>query len=119
AGSRAEKERLLADLFARLTPLEAKYVAKNLIREMRTGAAEGVLLDALALVAGGDPAAVARAHMLEGDLGEVAAPAPAHRRGPLPASALAYLRPRRPILAQTAESVGEVLPAIGVRAGGW
>jgi len=117
AGSRAEKERLLADLFARLTPLEAKYVAKNLIREMRTGAAEGVLLDALALVAGGDRAAVARAHMLEGDLGEVAALALAHRGGPLPASALAYFRPLRPMLAHTAESVGEALAAFGGRAG--
>src|SRR5947208_1507004 len=73
AGSRAAKERLLADLFARLTPLEAKYVAKNLIREMRTGAAEGVLLDALALVAGGDRTAGPRAHMLESDPREVAA----------------------------------------------
>src|SRR5207244_10039370 len=109
AGSRAEKERLLADLFARLTPLEAKYVAKNLIREMRTGAAEGVLLDALALVAGGDRAAVARAHMLEGDLGGVAALALAHRGGPLPARAPAYFRPPPPMLAHTPESVGEAL----------
>jgi len=116
-GSRAEKERLLADLFARLTPLEGKYVAKNLIREMRTGAAEGILLDALTLVAGGDRTAVARAHMLEGDLAEVAALALAHRGGPLPPSALAYFRPLRPMLAHTAESVSEALATFGGRAG--
>ena len=116
AGSRAEKERLLAELFARLTPLEAKYVAKNLIREMRTGAAEGILLDAVALVAGGDRAAVARAHMLEGDLTEVAALALANRGGPLPASALTYFRPLRPMLAHSAESVSEALATFGGRA---
>jgi len=117
AGSRAEKERILAELFARLAPLEAKYVAKNLIREMRTGAAEGILLDALALLAGGDRAAVARAHMLEGDLAEVAALALANRGAPLPASTLAYFRPLRPMLAHGAESVSEALATFGGRAG--
>ena len=117
AGSRAEKKRLLADLFERLTPLEAKYVAKNLIREMRTGAAEGILLDALALIAGGDRAAVARAHMLEGDLTTVATLVLAHRGGPLPASTLAYFRPLRPMLAHTAESVTAALGTFGGRAG--
>src|SRR5439155_10008805 len=92
---------------------EAKYVAKNLIREMRTGAAEGVLLDALALLAGGDRTAVARAHMLEGDLAEVAALALAHRGGPLPASARAYFRPLRPMLAHTAEGVAEARAGLG------
>src|SRR5439155_15312716 len=81
-GARATRERLLADLFAALTPIEAKYVAKNLIREMRTGVAEGVVLDGLALVAGTERAAIARAHQLEGDLAEVAARIVAHRGEP-------------------------------------
>ena len=84
---------------------------------MRTGAAEGILLDALALIAGGDRAAVARAHMLEGDLTAVATLVLAHRGGPLPASTLAYFRPLRPMLAHTAESVTEALGTFGGRAG--
>src|SRR5204862_4989308 len=92
-GSRATRERLLADLFAALTPVEAKYVAKNLIREMRTGVAEGVVLDALALLAGGDRAAVARSHLLEGSLADVATRVVAHRGGPPPESTLRYFRP--------------------------
>ena len=84
-GSRGRKERLLADLFAQLTPLEAKYVAKNLIREMRTGAAEGVVLDALALLAGGDRRAVERAHQSLGDVAEVAARVQVLRPNPPPA----------------------------------
>jgi len=103
-GSRAAKTRVVADLFAALTPVEAKYVAKNLIREMRTGVAEGVVIDALALLAGGDRAAVARAHLLEGDLPEVAARVVTHRGGTLPESTVAYFRPVRPMLAHTAES---------------
>jgi DNA ligase-1 len=116
-GSRAAKERLLAELFAALTPVEAKYVAKNLIREMRTGVAEGVVVDALALLAGGDRAAIARAHLLEGDLADVAARVVAARGGPLPESRLAYFRPLRPMLAQTAESASEALALFDGRAG--
>ncbi len=116
AGSRAAKERLLADLLERLTPLEAKYVAKNLIREMRTGVAEGVVLDALALLAEGDRAGVVRAHLLEGDLAEVAARVLAHRGGPLPPSTLAYFRPLRPMLAHSAESAGAALATFAGRA---
>ena len=114
-GSRGAKERLLADLFGALTPVEAKYVAKNLIREMRTGVAEGVVLEALALVAGVDRAAVARAHQLEGDLPEVAARVVADRGAP-PASTLAYFRPLRPMLAQTAETVSAALGVFKDRA---
>lgn len=116
AGSRAAKERLLAELLAALTPVEAKYVVKNMIREMRTGVAEGIVLDALALVAGGSRAAVARMHLLEGDLAEVAARVLAHRGAAPPESALAYFRPLRPMLAQTAESVTEALALFDGRA---
>ena len=82
-----------------LAPVEAKYVVKNLIREMRTGVAEGVVLDALALLADGDRAAVARAHMLEVDLAEVAARVLVHRGQPLAPTAIAYFQPLRPMLA--------------------
>jgi DNA ligase-1 len=99
-----------------MTPVEAKYVVKNLIREMRTGVAEGVVLDALALLAGGDRAAVARAHLLEGDLAAVAARVLAHRGQPLPESTLTYFRPLRPMLAHSAETVAEGLATFGGRA---
>jgi len=116
-GSRAAKEKRLVELFELLTPREAKYVAKNLIREMRTGVAEGVVLDALALVAGGDRAAVTRAHLLEGDLVEVAARVLAHRGAALPETALRYFRPLRPMLAHTAESATEAVATFDGRAG--
>src|SRR5262245_31374202 len=115
-GARALRERLLADMLERLTPREAKYVAKNLVRDMRTGAAEGVLLDALALLAGGDRAGVGRAHQLEGDLAEVASAVLARPGQPLVPPALVYFRPLRPMLAQSADTVGAALALFGGRA---
>ena len=116
-GSRAAKGHLLAELFALLTPVEAKYVAKNFVRDMRTGVAEGVLVDALARLAGGDRAAIARAHLLEGDLAAVAARVVASRGRPLPEARLVYFRPLRPMLAQTAETAASALATFDGRAG--
>jgi DNA ligase 1 len=61
----------LRDLFAQATTLEGKYLAKVLIREMRHGMSEGLMLEAIARMAGRPVAEVRRAHMLEGDLGRV------------------------------------------------
>ncbi len=116
-GSRAAKEERLAALLRALSPLEAKYVAKNLIREMRTGAAEGVMLDALALLSGGDRTAVARALQVEGDVAAVAERVLAARGQPLAPAAIAYFRPLRPMLAQTAANATEALVRLGGRAG--
>jgi DNA ligase-1 len=116
-GARAAKERQLEALLGAVTPVEAKYVAKNLVRDMRTGAAEGVVLEALVALAGGDRAGVMRAHLLGGDLAELAARVLAHRGGPLPESRLAYFRPLRPMLAQTAATPREALALAGGRAG--
>jgi DNA ligase-1 len=116
AGSRAAKERLLAELFALLTPVEAKYVAKNLVREMRTGVAEGVLVDALARLAGGDRAAIARAHLLEGDLAAVARASCRPRRRRCRRRASSTFRPLRPMLAQTAETAASALATFAGRA---
>jgi DNA ligase 1 len=84
---------------------------------MRTGVAEGVVLDALALLTGGPRATVTRAHLLEGDLAEVAARVLAHRGAPLPPGTLVYFRPLRPMLAHTAESASAALESFGGRAG--
>ena len=69
--SRRRKLDELQDLFSRATALEGKYLAKVLIREMRHGMSEGLMLEAIARMAGRPVAEVRRAHMLEGDLGRV------------------------------------------------
>jgi DNA ligase 1 len=71
-GARKRKLDALSVLFARMSPLEAKYAAKVLIGEMRHGMSEGLMLEALAKMAGRPVDAVRRMHMLEGDVGRLA-----------------------------------------------
>lgn len=69
--SRARKLDALRRLFERATPLEAKYLAKILIGEMRHGLSEGLMLEAIARMAARPISEIRRAHMLEGDLGRL------------------------------------------------
>ena len=71
-GARRRKLEELSGLFTRMTPLEAKYAAKVLIGEMRHGMSEGLMLEALAKMAGRPVDEVRRMHMLEGDVGRLA-----------------------------------------------
>lgn len=66
AGRRGE---LLAGLFGRATAAEQDFLRRALLGDMRTGALDGVLLDAVAAAAGLPTARVRRAAMLTGDLG--------------------------------------------------
>src|ERR1700722_11344480 len=67
--SRTRQSPELQSLFERATALEGKYLTKVLIREMRHGMSDGIMLEAIAKMAHRPVAAVRRAHMLEGDLG--------------------------------------------------
>ena len=69
--ARNRKLEALRDLFERASALEAKYIAKILIREMRHGMSEGLMLEAIAKMASRPVADVRRIHMLEADLGRV------------------------------------------------
>ncbi|HEY0566135.1 MAG TPA: ATP-dependent DNA ligase [Terriglobales bacterium] len=64
------KERALEDLLRRATPLEAKYILKIITSELRIGSKEALVEEALAKAYGEDLAAVRRANMLLGDIGE-------------------------------------------------
>ena len=70
-GSRA-RTLALAELLARCTALEAKYIVKLITGDMRIGLREGLVEEAVGKAFGRDPAAVSRAAMILGDLGEVA-----------------------------------------------
>jgi len=70
-GSRRGKLDALSELFRRASTLEAKYLAKILIGEMRHGISEGLMLEAIARMADRPIAEVRRAHMFDGDVGRV------------------------------------------------
>src|SRR4029450_8907520 len=73
SGSRQRRIAMLTDLFRRSTPVEAKYLAKIVVGEMRHGVQEGIVLDAIAALGGVPAATVWRAQQALGDIGRLAA----------------------------------------------
>jgi ATP-dependent DNA ligase I len=112
-GSAAERRRALGGLFARATAEERDFLARLLLGELRQGALEGVMLDAIASASGiaparvrssamraGGPAAIAQAALVEGEPG-------------LARFALTLFRPVQPMLAQPAEDVADAIARLG------
>ncbi|MGN8128944.1 ATP-dependent DNA ligase [Paenarthrobacter sp. 22069] len=112
-GSGAERAATLANLMAAATTSEQSFIAGVLLGELRTGALEGVLTDAVARAAEKPLEAVRRAAMLSGDLGETALLALTGTEAELDAVGLRVGRPVQPMLAATAGSVGAALEATG------
>src|SRR5262249_12066101 len=71
-GSQAARRSELSSLFARATEPEQRFLVALFLGELRQGALEGVVTDAVAKAADLPPAAVRRALMVSGDLGVVA-----------------------------------------------
>jgi DNA ligase 1 len=115
-GSSGERDRLLGDLFARLTADECEFVARLMVGELRQGALEGILVDAVARAAQITPARVRRAVLFAGSLGQVARVALTEGSGGLDRFSLALFRPLRPMLADTAEDVTDALARTGAAA---
>jgi len=112
-GSRARKERLLQTLLGEATPLEAKYIVKILISEMRTGFHEGLMEFAVSKAFSVPHDLVRRAGMLTGDIGEVAAIAKTQGREGISKLRFQVFRPIKPMLAQTADAVDEIIKEHG------
>ena len=74
-GSQAQRRRLLTVLFARATEGEREFLIRLLAGDLRQGALEGVMTDAVARAASVPAEEVRRAHQLGGSLPEVAAAA--------------------------------------------
>jgi DNA ligase-1 len=114
-GSQAVRRGLLHDLFARTTERERRFLIGLLSGELRQGALEGVMVEAVARAAGLPSADVRRALMVAGDLGAVAAAGMSHGAKGLARFRLQLLRPLQPMLAQAAadvaDAVGRIRPA--------
>jgi DNA ligase-1 len=108
-GSQGARASLLHDLFGRATEDEASLLRRLLVGELRLGALEGLVTDAVARAADVPLDAVRRAAMLAGDLPRVAVVARADGVAGLDAVGLTLLRPIQPMLAQTAADVTEAL----------
>lgn len=87
-GSKAAKESLLSGLLTRATRQEQAFLRGLILRNLRQGALEGVMADAVADALGVPAEQVRRAAMLEGDLVAVASRALAEGRRLLPGPVL-------------------------------
>lgn len=112
-GSRERKERLTESLFSRATPVEAKYITKIMIGEMRTGFHEGLMEIAVSKAFSVPLKTVQKAAMLVGDIGEVAAICKKEGVEGLSKVSLKLFRPIKPMLAQMAENTEEALKEHG------
>jgi len=112
-GSAAARKALVGELFGRATADEQRFLVGLLSGELRQGALEGVMTDAVARAASVPVAEVRRAMMLRGSLGAVAAAALAGGSAALAAFGLEVGRPVRPMLAASASSISEAFSRIG------
>ena len=113
AGSAARRGEVLAALFARATAPEQQFLLQLLAGELRQGALEGIMVDAVAAAAELPTAAVRRAAMYANDLGAVAVAALSQGAAALERFRLEMFAPVAPMLAQTADDVGTALQQLG------
>jgi len=124
-GSQAERRRLLGTLLGRATEQEREFLVRLLAGDLRQGALDGVMTDAIARAASVPSADVRRAHQLSGSLAAAASAAlaasgdPAAARRALAAVSLQVGRPIRPMLAASAPSVRAALDRISPAAVEW
>ena len=103
------KKALVVESLRRATPLEAKYLVKLLVGDLRIGLKEGLVEDSVARAFGRPLAEVAYANMLLGDIGEAAVLA---RRGELEVTNLRLFHPLKFMLATAAEDATDVARAM-------
>lgn len=94
---RKKKERIISSLLNQATEQERTYILKNFFGEMRIGASEGIVLEAIAEAAGLPKEDVKRSHALMGDLGKTAVKAITQKVLP---TEITLFQPIKPMLAQ-------------------
>jgi DNA ligase 1 len=115
-GSQAARKDLVAALFAALTSQEQAFLTRLLAGELRQGALDGVMIEAVAKSSGAPSADVRRALTLRGWLPAVGAAALAGGVEALRAFRLEVGRPVAPMLAGSAPDVAAALQKAGVPA---
>jgi DNA ligase-1 len=112
-GSRQRKETLIDTLLSRLPRADATYLMRIIFGEMRIGAVEGMVLDAIAEATSTNPEQVRRANMLLGSLPQVAELALTKGPSAINAVGLTLFVPIKPMLAEMAEDFDEVFKEHG------
>ena len=112
-GSATRRRSELGGLFALATGEEQRFLGRLLLGEIRQGALEGVMVEAIALAYDVPTEAVLRAIMVSGNLPAVAEAAASQGVAGLAAFALTVFTPLRPMLASPANDVAGTFEALG------
>ncbi|MGW5298216.1 ATP-dependent DNA ligase [Rhodococcus sp. DMU1] len=112
-GSTGRRRELLATLLGAATTAEQEFLVRLLTGDLRQGALEGVMTDAVAATAGLPAETVRRAFMLSGQLSVTAAAALTGGADVLTAFRLEVGRPIRPMLASPAPSLADAYSRFG------
>jgi ATP-dependent DNA ligase I len=112
-GSSGRRRALVDDLMGRATAAEQRFLRSLIGGELRHGALEGVMIDAIARAADVPKASVRRAVMLRGAAAPVGAAALADGEAGLATFRLEVGRPVQPMLASTAASTDEAVATLG------
>ena len=108
-GAAARRQAELTELFSLATSKEQSFLARLLVGELRQGALEGIMADAVAAAAALAPAGVRRAVMLAGDIVPVAVAALAEGAAGLTRFRLQLYTPVSPMLASPTQDVASAL----------
>ena len=109
AGSTAARQQRLRDLLRRATGAEQDFIARLLFGELRQGALEGVLVEAVAKASGINAATIRRSVMMAGALAPVARAALVNGESALTSFGVQLFQPVQPMLAQPAEDMNDAL----------
>ena len=112
-GAAEQRAARLRALFERATPEEQDFLVRLIVGELRQGALEGVMVEAVAAAAALPPAEVRRAVAYAGTIAPVAAAALAGGASALAQFSLRLMQPVLPMLAQPAQDMRAALAALG------
>lgn len=115
SGNRAQARKIdiIVELLSLASPLEAKYITRTILEEMRIGVGDGTLRDAISQAFGIEKEVIDRAHMLTNDLGLVAEVAQEQGKEGLEKLSLKPGKPVKPMLAQLAPGIKESVAEMG------
>ncbi len=115
-GSVDRKIDAISELLTNGNPLEAKFIVRSVLGDLRIGVAEGRLRDAIAGAFAIEPDEVEHAYMLTTDYSLVARAAAEGGAKGLRKLGVSVGHPVNPMLAQRAEDIGEILERMKGRA---
>jgi DNA ligase 1 len=112
-GAASARQTQLKSLFEKATAQEQDFLLRLIVGELRQGALEGVMLDAVAAAANVPAAEVRRAATFAGAIAPVARAALAGGREALAQFSVRLMQPVLPMLAQPAEDLAAALGELG------